>query len=500
MKVSPRPVIVGVGQFVNRCHEPAQIKDPFEMIEMAVHCAEEDSGVASLAKKVDGLCLVNILSASHPDPPRLIAERIGARPSELLYTWVGASAPQWFVNRGAERIATGRWEIALICGGEAFHSRRLARAMGKDGWWAGEGFPKSPRMVGDMRDPLTSLEIRYGMVMPIHVYPLFENALRHQESLSLEEHRKEIGGFCSRLSRIAATNPYAWFRDAKGSDEITSISPENRMVCFPYTKFMCSIMDVDQSAALFMTDEETARGLGIPRHKWVYLRGCGDASDLWYVSQRIAFHSSPSVKVAAEKAMEMAGVSMEEIKYLDFYSCFPCAPRIAGNMLGISRDDPRPITVTGGMPYFGGPGNSYSLHAICRMVEILRQEPQEVGMVQALSWFISKHSVGIYSGSSPEVPYKPVDPKTYQKELDLLKGPELVEEASGKATLETYTVIHDRDGRPVSSIIIGRLEDGRRFLASGEDKEDVYREMMEREVIGEKGTVNCRQGVNVFIL
>jgi len=353
-------------------------------------------------------------------------------------------------------------------------------------------------MVGDLREPLTNLEIRYKMTLPIHIYPLFENALRHHENLSLDEHRNEIGSFCAGFSQIADRNPYAWFTDRKSSDEIASLSTENRMISFPYLKLMCSIMDVDQSAAIFMTDEETARGLGIPRDKWIYLWGCGDASDIWHVSERTDFHSSPSVKMAAEKAMEQAGVSLEEIEYLDFYSCFPCAPRITRNMLGISKDDPRPLTVTGGMPYFGGPGNNYALHAICRMVELLRENPRKFGMVQALSWFISKHSVGIYSKMPPKSPFKPIDPKTYQKDLDRLSGPEIVEEASGKGFVETYTVIHNREGRPVSSIIIGRLEDGRRFLARAEEAEEVYREMMAKEMIGEPGRVKTQEGTNVF--
>jgi acetyl-CoA C-acetyltransferase len=167
-------------------------------------------------------------------------------------------------------------------------------------------------------------------------------------------------------------------------------------------------------------------------------------------------------------------------------------------MLGISKNDPRPLTVTGGMPYFGGPGNNYALHAISRMVELLREDPEKFGMVQALSWFISKHSVGIYSGTPPHGPYMPVDPKIYQEELDRLSGPEIVEEASGKGRVETYTVIHDREGRPVSSIIIGRLEDGKRFLAMAEESEEVYNEMMAREIIGETGRVQTKEGKNVF--
>jgi acetyl-CoA C-acetyltransferase len=495
-----RPIIIAIGQFTNRSYDRDSVKDPMEMIEIAIEKAEEDACFPSLREKVDSLCLVNILSSSSDDPPGELAERIGARSARLSYTWIGATAPQWFVNRTAEAISQGKLRIALICGGEAFHSQKVAQGIKKGrppGWTRSKG---SPHLVGDLRDPLTQLEIRYGLTIPVNIYPLFENALRYHEGLSMDEHMEELGSFCAGMSAIAMKNPYAWFRDGRGKEEIISITGENRMISFPYTKFMCSIMEVDQSAAIFMTNEEEARALGIPREKWVYIRGCGDASDIWHVSHRDRLFESPSVKIAAEKAMEQAGVSLDDIEYLDFYSCFPCAPRITRNMLGISKDDPRPLTITGGMPYFGGPGNNYSLHAICRMVEILRENPGKYGMVQALSWFISKHSVGIYSGIPPEGPFNVVDPATYQKELDGLSGTKIVDEAYGMATVETYTVIHDREGRPVSSIIIGRLEDGRRFIAKGEDDEGSLREMMAKEIIGKRGTVKNRGGVNIFTL
>lgn len=499
MKMIQRPVIVGVGQFTNRSYDASDIKEPLEMIEIAIKEAEKDIGVAGLSKKIDSLSVVNILSASYPNPAQMLAERIGAHPSTLSYTWVGAAAPQWLINRAAEGIAKGFCRLVLVCGGEAFHSRRLASKMGRRKAWNWEFPEKSPAMVGDLRDPLTPLELRYGMVLPIHIYPLFENALRHQEGLSLDQHRKELGDFCSKLSKIAAENSYSWFRETQETDDIISPSSRNRMICYPYTKSMCSIMEVDQAAALFMTDEETARGLGIPREKWVYLLGFGDASDIWYVSERIDFHSSPSVKVAAQMAMEQAGVLMDEIEYLDLYSCFPCAPRITRNMLGLSKDDPRPLTLTGGMPCFGGPGNNYALHAVCRMVEVLRHNPLKFGMVQALSWFISKHSFGIYSGMPPKGQWGLIDPTPYQKALQKLSGPQIVEEAIGKASVETYTVVHNREGDPISSIIIGRLGDGRRFLARAEGDEEILREMTTRELIGETGRVRNQQGENVFV-
>ncbi|MFH1241054.1 MAG: acetyl-CoA acetyltransferase [Pseudomonadota bacterium] len=494
-----RPVIIGVGQCVHHPKDLAEIKKPLDLIEVAIHRAENDAGLPDLARKIDTLCLVNILSRSPEGLPSELSHRINAGPQSESYTWVGATAPQWFVNRAAERIFKGQTKLALICGGEAFYSRRVeAKIKGGNAWnW---GFPaKMPHMVGDLRDPITPLELKYGLLLPIHFYPLFENALRYHEGMSIEGQRQELGEFCSAFSSIAAKNPYAWFKETKSSDEIVELSSSNRMVSFPYTKSMCSIMEVDQAAALFLTDAQTARELGVPKGKLVYLLGSGDASDIWHVTERVNFYASPSVREAADATMGQAGLSLGEIDYLDFYSCFPCAPRITRNMLGLPKDEPRPLTVTGGMPYFGGPGNNYSLHAICKMVELLRRNPAKIGLVQALSWFLSKHSVGIYSGEPGRNPWKPIPAEScHHQKLSPIQGAPVVEEAAGTAHVETYMLFHDRQGEAIGGVVVGKLDEGARFLAKLPEDKDILNAMMNQEFIGEKGTVHQRGGFNIF--
>ncbi len=492
------PIIVGVGQYVHRPEGPAEGKGPLDLIQRAIEIAEEDAGLPGMARRIDALCLVNILSRPPEGLPAELAERIHARPGDQAYTWVGACAPQWFVNRTAERISAGRARLALICGGEAFYSIKImARDGGTRGW---KKFfpPKMPWMVGELRDPLTALEARYGLIYPIHIYPLFENALRHAEALSIEENRDELGEFCSSLSAIASRNPYAWFRSPRTKEEIRDPGPGNRMISFPYTKSMCSIMDVDQAAALFMTDERTAAELGIPREKWVYPIGAGDASDTWHVSLRKDLDRSPSVEIAARMAMEQAQVGMEEMDFLDLYSCFPCAPRITRRMLGIEKNDPRPLTVTGGMPYFGGPGNNYSTHAICKMVELLRAEPEKIGMVQALSWFISKHSVGIYSGVSRRGEWVSSSREHDRDDLAGVEGVQIREEAEGDARVETFTLFHDREGEPVGGVVFGRLDDGSRCLAKLPEDPSLFQAIMSEEFVGKRGKVKVVEGFNIF--
>ena len=493
-----RPVIIGIGQVVNRSNNETDIKTPLDLIETAIWEAEKDSCTKELIQQTDTLCLVNILSRQYANPLSELESRLRIKPKHGAYTWIGATAPQWFVNQSAEKVLSGETRLALICGGEAFHSGKIeARTKGTvfEQW---NPSTKKPWMAGDLRDPLTLLELKYGLALPIHIYPLFENALRHHKNLSIEEHREELGNFCSGFSAIAEDNPFSWFRNRKTKDEILKVTESNRMISFPYTRSMCSIMQVDQSAALFLTDEQTALELGVPKEKWIYLLGSGDASDIWHVSERMNFFSSPSAGVAADQAMDQAGVSLQEIDHLDLYSCFPAATRIVRDMIGMPETDPRPLTVTGGMPYFGGPGNNYSLHAICKMTELLRQNKERIGLVHSLSWFITKHSVGIYSGEWKKTHMNRITPDRHKKKLNKVKSPSLIEDANGNAILETYSIVHDHEGAPLSAVIIGRMDNENRFLAKVEPDKNLLNEMMKHEFIGKRGRVRSKNGVNIF--
>ena len=55
-----------------------------------------------------------------------------------------------------------------------------------------------------------------------------------------------------------------------------------------------------------------------------------------------------------------------------------------------------------GLPYHGGPGNNYSTHAIACMVERLRARPGASGVVTGVGWYLTKHSVGVYSSAPAE--------------------------------------------------------------------------------------------------
>lgn len=500
MAEATTPVIVGVGQYTSRSDDLADAREPVDMMVIVARRAEEDAQAKGLLARLDSLRVVNVLSWRYADAAALLAERLGIRPAETLYTTMGGNTPQWLATDTAQAIAEGRLSAALLVGAEAVHSVRRARRESVSLPWT----PRAdiPSAAEESRVGVSDVEALHQAVVPAQIYPMFENALRAHKGRSVAAHQERLGELCARMARVARDNPYAWFRDGKSKDEIGREAPTNRLVGFPYTKYMNAIMDVDQAAAVIMTGAERAREMGIPRDRWVYPWAGADATDLWYVSDRVDYWSSPAIERAGRRVLAAAGLSVADIDYFDLYSCFPSAVQIARDMLGLPEDDALPLTVTGGLPYAGGPGSNYSMHAIATMVEILRREPEKKGLVGAMGWYLTKHSLGIYSGVPREGGWQRPDMSRDQEEIDSMPHPELAETAEGDATIETYTVMHDRDGRPEYGIVIGRLEDGRRFVANPEPEPSLLRRMTEEEAVGARGRVHhdAASGKNRFSL
>ncbi|MEA2625195.1 MAG: acetyl-CoA C-acetyltransferase, partial [Candidatus Binatota bacterium] len=451
-----------------------------------------------LLERIDSIAVNAVLFWRYGNAPRLLAERIGARPVDERTTTIGGNSPQLLVNDTAERIAAGRVRLALLAGAEAAATLARARKKAVTVPWSAGGGDGAPEVLGDARPGTNDHEVAHGLVMPIHVYPLFENAIRARHGWSIAAHRRRLGDLMSRFSRVAADNPYAWFRTARSAEEIATESPANRMIGFPYMKYMNAIMDVDQSAAVLMTSVGAARELGIHPSRWVYLRGSADAHDHWWVSDRVNYWSSPALELAGERALAQAGIDIGDVGLFDLYSCFPSAVQIARDALGIDDDDPRPLTVTGGLPYHGGPANDYAMHSIATMMDRLRRSPRTIGVVTALGWYVTKHSVGVYATEPASDVWSRADPAIGQVRLDAGAHPELVREPAGRGTVETYTVLHDREGAPNRGIVYGRLPDGRRFLANTPEDRRLLESMTIDEAIGRTGEVTSADGRNRF--
>jgi len=268
------------------------------------------------------------------------------------------------------------------------------------------------------------------------------------------------------------------------------VTARNRMVNFPYTKYMNPIMNVNEAAAAVMMGTDTARKLGIPQDKWVYLHGGADGTDKWFLSERSDFISSPVVREVSSACLSMAGRAIGDMDLFDLYSCFPSAALLQAREMGLDLEKLPPLTITGGLAYFGGPGNSYTLHAIVEAVERLRKNPERFAFISALGWYFTKFSAGIYSGQEPGRPWDRKGHEALQKKLDAQQAPPLNRTPKGTATVEAYTVMHDRRGDPDYAILVARLENGERCWAMTAKDPDLFAGMEKEEFVGKKGRVS----------
>jgi acetyl-CoA C-acetyltransferase len=185
----------------------------------------------------------------------------------------------------------------------------------------------------------------------------------------------------------------------------------------------------------------------------------------------------------------MAGREIEEMDLFDLYSCFPSATLLQAREMGLDLEKLPPLTITGGLAYFGGPGNSYTLHAIVEAVERIRRSPGKFGFISALGWYFTKFSAGIYSGQEPGRPWNRKGQGGMQQRLDARQGPALNMNPKGTACVEAYTVMHDREGGPDYAIIVARLENGERCWAMTDKDQDLFKAMEKEEFVGKKGRV-----------
>jgi acetyl-CoA C-acetyltransferase len=502
------PVLVGCGQSTDK-RSPEEASTPIELMVDVARKAAVDAGPGdALLKVIDAIAVAGLtvdsgetgsLSAGMiRNVPQAVCKALNIDPADQTYTYAGGNTPQMLVNRYAEKIAQGDASAVLLVGAEALSAMigRLKKGLDMDAWTDSSG--SDPQMLGEPRASASDHEMIYNIQTPSVTYPMFENALRGKYHLSLDEHRKKMGDLYQRFNAVAAKNSLSWFPTERSSEEITTVSDNNRYVGFPYTKYLNSVIQVNMGAAVILTSLAKAREMGICEDRMVFLHGCADANDIWNVSERVNYHSSPAVRTIGKQAFAMAGKTVEEMDYLDIYSCFPSAVQIACDELGIAHDDARGLTVTGGLPYFGGPGNNYVMHSIATMMDVLRNNPGKFGMLNANGWFITKHSIGIYSTTPIKGNWQRKQPTDYQQEILDEAHPAFTESPNGKGSIETYTVIHGRKGVE-RALVIGLLEDGTRFIAETPNDAQTLRQMMDREVLGIPGTVTTGEKKNLFI-
>ncbi len=503
------PVLVGAGQFTERLEDAGyRGLSPVEITAEAARIALADAGITQAGQGVDALYAIRTFEDSVPmlafpfgqsnNFPQSVARRLGIETDRAVWAVSGGDSPQNLVVEACEAIARGEISTALLCGGEAMSTARHLMQSGKSADWS-ESIDAPVEDRGAGIDYVTGDELTNGLGAPMQFHGLIENARRMAKGKTRDEWQLEMARLFAPLSDVAAVNPFAAVQETPLSvSELASVNGANRRVVDPYSTRLIARDHVNQSASLVIVASHVADALRVPEAQRIYLHGYARASER-AVSLRHDVGAAPSAGLALNAALERAGCSLSDIALFDFYSCFPVAVANAIEAIGLSPDDPRGLTITGGLPYFGAPGNNYSMHAIAEMAVRLRRRPGEFGLVAANGGFLSKYSVGVYS-TSP-VAFQSIDSDDLARQMVSIPTVPYSERPNGRGKIETYTLSYDRDGVPGKAIALGRLETGERFLArSARDDQETPRTMADQEPIGRLIKVSSAEGGNLFSL
>jgi acetyl-CoA C-acetyltransferase len=484
------PVIVGVGEIVDRPKEIADGLEPLALLEQALRRAEADSG-AKLLGEIGSLDVVSFLSWRYRDPEKLLAQRLGIAPAHCYYGPVGGESPIRYLHEAAQRIARGECSVAAVCGAEAQSTATKAERAGIPLPWT--PFAKDveePKRGAAFQKPLA---VKLGVFRPITVYPLYESATSAHWGQTPREALAESGSLWSTYARVASENPYSWLKKRFSPDDITTPTPENRLIAWPYTKLMVANPTVNMGGAVLLTSLAKARAAGVSEDKIIYPIGGASAEEPRDYLIRDQFRESHAQNAVLHAVMELAGSDGKKFDAIELYSCFPCVPKMARRTLGLGPDvEP---TVTGGLTFFGAPLNTYMTHAACAMVRKMRAGAG-LGLLYGQGGFVTKHHGLVLSRERPREAMQQAHSVQAEADRNRRAVPEFVAEADGKGKVEAFTVIYRGNGEVEHGVAMLRTEDGRRTLGripASDETTLAHLRNMDRTPVGSLGDITMEE-------
>jgi acetyl-CoA C-acetyltransferase len=472
-----------------------------QLAALACRRALHDAGIGSA--DVDTIAVIRLFSdaakiwaspfGGSNNPPESVARQIGASPQRRIYSNVGGTEPLSLLVELLQTIARGESQLALLTGAEAIATQRFATRQGYALDWAEEfDVPLDKREF--VKRYASREEIASGLILPVHFYALIENAQARQLGHSPQQHREHMAQLLAPFSKVAAGNPYAQSPVAYSAAQLAAVSPDNYPIALPYSKRLIAQDSVNQSAALVLTSVANAQRLGVDPGQWIFLSGYADAVDQ-YLSQRDDPARSTAMHMVLQTALERAQARTGDMEFIDFYSCFPCAVHAACDVLNLPSDGSVPLTVTGGLPFFGGPGNNYSLHALAEVATRLRGRASRA-LVTANGGMMSKHAAAVLSADPAQagnIDWRQTDGFTLDGSAiatrPLATGPE-------DGAVLSYTVIARKNAAD-SGIVLAETSAGERFLAASDD-EAITASMQDHSPIGRRIAVTAAAARHEF--
>ncbi|MCS5635953.1 MAG: acetyl-CoA synthetase [Myxococcota bacterium] len=491
--IDPRsPCLVGFAQRTVRPEE-GDAPEPLELWAEMAESAARDSGGHDVIRAIDDVNVVFSVSWTYDDAPGRLAERLGLAKGGRHLSSMSGTSSQKMLTRAAGRILSGEIDLALVAGAESLATRKRIKQRGESVAWS---HPPEQRQRVPFDDPFHPSELAHEIFQAYVTFAIFDVARRKHLGLSPDENLRQAGELFAPMTEVAAGNPNAWFRRQRSVEELIAVRPENRMVSHPYPKNLVAIMDVDMASGLLVASHEKADALGVPRDRRIYLRGWCEAKDPVHVAEREELWRSVAMEEVSRAAMSTAGIGIDDIAHLDLYSCFPSSVNFARDALGLAPADSRPLTVTGGLPYHGGPGSAYLGHSIASLAERLREDAGAFGMASGVGMHMANHSYAVYS--SEPGPLVPPDPGEVQDRIDASGRRNIRDSAAGSAQVAAYSVVHGRAG-PRVLVAVCELPGGDRCYARSESP-DLMTAFESGEFVGESVELaDAGKGVNRIV-
>ena len=450
------PVIIGIGELLDR---QADVKlEPLEMLIQCARAADKDAG-GGWVRQIDCVRVVNSMTWPYRHLPKLLGRHLRLRNAEAIHGPVGGETPISQLLEAATDIADGLRDVVLLCGAESTKTLMNLMGRGQVPNWSDRDPNAKPLQAEDFVTPLCA---RYGLALPVEAYPLYENATRSAWGLSFEQAQAESGLIGENMAQVAARNPYAWSGKALTAADIVTPSDSNRYVAYPYTKFQVAQIGVNQASAVLLTHRDAALAAGIPEERLIYVWSGAGAHEPEDILSRADYVSAPALDQVLKGTLEANGLHTQDLDLFELYSCFPVVPKLARRTLGLAADVP--LTVTGGLTFFGGPTNNYMGHAITAMTRALRNKEGSKGLLYGNGAFVTKHHAVVLATTPSTHALQNLD---LQSQCEAAQGsvPELLEHYAGPATIETFTFSYTAKGKPDRGTVILRTPQGQRTLA-----------------------------------
>ena len=468
------PVIVGVGT-VQQKGNFDELDEALVLMDLAFKKSLDDTTNHEIKNYIDEIQIPKGFWR-YRDPGKWVAEKNDINNVKTSVTKVGV-LQQNLINSTCNKIINGEIRAGLILGGEARY--KMLRAHIENKTFNETELKVNPDYYIKANDELQhKVEEEELGLMAVGYYAIIESALRASTNKNFNEYHKDIANLYSEFSRIGSLNDDGWIEEPLTPDEILNQSKKNPLQAFPYNKYHCTSWNVNQSCSMIICSEELADKLNIPKTKRVYPLASSETNHMITPIQRPNITDPKGMKLAAEFILDICASNNIKPNLYDLYSCFPVAVHMFSKSLNV--DLSKEATITGGMPFAGGPLNSYVLHSTIKMILKIRNDNSKIGIVTGVSGMMTKQSYALWS-KNPDIEFSFKD---FTSEASKEEAPVKISSLSdGAGTIIGYTTIKSTNHK--KAVIYLDSDDGKRKLITSSD-ESIIKSMENEEWVKRK--------------